>query len=156
MATHKNVFRRRRNKIRRIEARDARYRGERNPVSGRRPSAIGHSGFKALLPEWWPCLCNGGWDTCPVCGCGLASEPPCTLCASEPPDVGDPLYSEWRARLEKQPEQAARRAAGDALVDPYAAAAWAADLRENWETRKWAMDDADAFDDLARDWGRAA
>ena len=33
--------------------------------------------LNTLVPEWWPCLCNGGWDPCPVCRCGLEQEPPC-------------------------------------------------------------------------------
>jgi len=68
------------------------------------------------LPEWYPCLCNGGWDPCPVCQCGTKDEPPCLICG------GSPIEGEAVAAA-----IAGALASGESHLDNYALAAARAD-----------------------------
>src|SRR5436853_1287616 len=95
MATHKNINRRQRNRKKRILLTKARFRPARLSTTRSWP------GTKSLLPDWWPCLCNGGWDPCPVCGCGIGDEPPCTLCSPGPEAGNTAFFQAWAAHDEK-------------------------------------------------------
>lgn len=40
--------------------------------------------IRQQVPDWWPCMCNGGNNLCPICDCGIRENPPCAWCAPTP------------------------------------------------------------------------
>lgn len=62
-----------------------------------------------LVPDWWPCLCNGGEEKCPICHCGLEQEPQCGLCGGEVVELDAPGRHFWDKMLDDEEEAEQRR-----------------------------------------------